>query len=203
MKPYLIALDLDGTLLMSDKKIGSRTKEVIRKVREAGHIVMIATGRPYRASKPYYSELGLDTPIVNFNGAHTHHPLDHDWGVFHRPIPLETTNQIIETCLKFRIKNIIIEVMDNMYIKNPDPILIEAFDLNKVNIIYGPINETLKTDPTSILLQTDDEEVAPILKELKTEHSDAIEQRSWGSPSNIIEIVRAGVNKAIGIQRVA
>ncbi|MGV3488053.1 MAG: HAD-IIB family hydrolase, partial [Tuberibacillus sp.] len=123
MEPYLIALDLDGTLLMSDKKIGARTKEVIEKVREAGHLVMFATGRPYRASKEYYFELGLDTPIVNFNGAYIHHPLDAEWGVFHHPIPLETINQIIDTCLEFNLQNIIVEVMDNIYIKNPDPAL--------------------------------------------------------------------------------
>ncbi len=35
---------------------------------------MIATGRPYRASDIYYHELGLTTPIVNFNGAYVHHP---------------------------------------------------------------------------------------------------------------------------------
>ena len=37
---------------------------------------MIATGRPFRSSEMYYHELELDTPIVNFNGAFTHHPLD-------------------------------------------------------------------------------------------------------------------------------
>ena len=35
---------------------------------------MIATGRPYRATEPYYKQLGLTTPVVNFNGAFVHHP---------------------------------------------------------------------------------------------------------------------------------
>ncbi|WP_371814489.1 HAD hydrolase family protein [Jeotgalicoccus sp. WY2] len=28
---------------------------------------MISTGRPYRASVPYYKELKMTTPVVNFN----------------------------------------------------------------------------------------------------------------------------------------
>ena len=71
---HLIALDLDGTLLKNDKTISHKTKHVIQKAREAGHVVMIATGRPFRSSEMYYRELQLDTPIVNFNGAFVHHP---------------------------------------------------------------------------------------------------------------------------------
>ena len=61
---HLIALDLDGTLLKDDKTISYKTKHVIQKAREAGHVVMIATGRPFRSSEMYYRELQLDTPIV-------------------------------------------------------------------------------------------------------------------------------------------
>lgn len=203
MKPYLIALDLDGTLLMSDKTIGDRTKEVIRRVKEAGHYVMIATGRPYRASKGYYSELNLDTPIVNFNGAYVHHPLDSEWGVYHRPISLETTKKIIETCLQFQLQNIIVEVMDDVYVKNPDPDLVESFKMEASQIIYGPVRSTLKTDPTCVLIQSSVDDLDHLLSALESEHTEAIEQRSWGHPSNIIEIVGKGIHKAIGIERVA
>ena len=44
------------------------------KAKEQGHHVMIATGRPYRATELYYRQLGLTTPIINFNGAFVHHP---------------------------------------------------------------------------------------------------------------------------------
>ena len=77
---YLIALDLDGTLLKDDKTISEKTKKVLQQVKAEGHIIMIATGRPYRSSEQYYKELGLTSPIVNFNGAFVHHPLDNDWG---------------------------------------------------------------------------------------------------------------------------
>ena len=57
MKPHLIVLDLDGTLLTDDKIISAHTKHALKMARAEGHQVMIATGRPYRASKLYYNEL--------------------------------------------------------------------------------------------------------------------------------------------------
>ncbi|MFR7029075.1 HAD-IIB family hydrolase, partial [Streptococcus pneumoniae] len=74
MTKKIIALDLDGTLLNSDSQISDFTKETIKKVTEKGHQVIITTGRPYRMSKDFYRELGLDTPMINFNGSLTHLP---------------------------------------------------------------------------------------------------------------------------------
>ncbi|MDR4190990.1 HAD-IIB family hydrolase, partial [Bacillus pseudomycoides] len=74
-KQPLIALDLDGTLLTDKKNNSARTEQTIEKAKEQGHVVVISTGRPFRASHAYYEELGLNTPIVNFNGAYVHRPL--------------------------------------------------------------------------------------------------------------------------------
>lgn len=41
----LIALDMDGTLLSSDLEISNENLEAIRNAEEAGHIVMICSGR--------------------------------------------------------------------------------------------------------------------------------------------------------------
>ncbi len=51
---HLIVLDLDGTLLKDDKTISPRTKSVLQTLKKNGHEVMIATGRPFRSSEPYY-----------------------------------------------------------------------------------------------------------------------------------------------------
>ena len=98
-KQHLIALDLDGTLLTDNKIISTRTKHTIAKAKEQGHIVVISTGRPFRASYDYYKELGLNTPIVNFNGAYVHHPLDSKWGTHHSPLELATAQEIVRLAL--------------------------------------------------------------------------------------------------------
>ncbi|HBS10636.1 MAG TPA: Cof-type HAD-IIB family hydrolase, partial [Firmicutes bacterium] len=42
---YLVAIDLDGTLLRDDKTISSTTKNYLRKFENEGNIVVITSGR--------------------------------------------------------------------------------------------------------------------------------------------------------------
>lgn len=64
MQPHLICLDLDGTLLNDNKEISSYTKQVLNELQQRGHQIMIATGRPYRASQMYYHELNLTNQLL-------------------------------------------------------------------------------------------------------------------------------------------
>ena len=74
MNKKLIAVDLDGTLLNSESKLSPYTIETIQKISKQGHRVIITTGRPYRMADHIYRELGLESPMINFNGALTHIP---------------------------------------------------------------------------------------------------------------------------------
>lgn len=200
---HLIALDLDGTLLKDDKTISARTKQTIELAKAEGHIVCISTGRPYRASVQYYNELALTTPIVNFNGAFVHHPLDHSFGYFHTPLDVKTAKTIIETCEAFRVNNIMVEVIDDYYLRYYDEVFIENFTLGQNPVDYGNLLKILQDDPTSVLVHPKDEHVNDLRNLLDEAHAEVVDQRSWGAPWNIIEIIRAGMNKAIGLKRIA
>ena len=50
---YLLALDMDGTLLNSEKKISNKTVEAINKAIEAGKTVILNTGRCPAELKEY------------------------------------------------------------------------------------------------------------------------------------------------------
>jgi Cof subfamily protein (haloacid dehalogenase superfamily) len=203
MERYLIALDLDGTLLKDDKTISPFTKDVIKRAQEAGHVVVIATGRPYRASKMYYEELRLTTPIINFNGAFVHHPKNDAWGVCHSPLQLETIQDIIEVSETYRIKNIVAEVMDDVYFHEHDEKLLDIVQLGHPKIEIGDLRQLLKTDPTSVLIHTDEDHADAIQHYLSSVHANVLHHRRWAAPWHIIEIVRSGVHKAFGLQRVA
>ncbi len=75
MKKKMIAIDLDGTLLNQESQLSEYTISTIKKVRKQGHLVLIATGRPYRMAETFYQQLELDTPMINFNGSLVHIPL--------------------------------------------------------------------------------------------------------------------------------
>ncbi|WP_347550777.1 Cof-type HAD-IIB family hydrolase [Pseudalkalibacillus hwajinpoensis] len=202
-KPHLIAIDLDGTLLNDEKNISERTKSVILEAKRQGHHVAIATGRPYRASVRYYNELMLDSPIVNFNGAYVHHPLDHSFGTFHSPMELETAKSIIESCSEINVKNIMVEVLDDVYLHQHDELIMKNMIMDQSSIYTGEIHTNLKVDPTSLLIHPHEEQLANLRTMLKEHHAEMIEHRVWTAPLNVIEIVRAGLNKAVGLKRLA
>lgn len=200
---FLIALDLDGTLLKDDKTISERTKKVLDQVQKEGHVVMISTGRPYRASELYYKQLNLNTPIVNFNGAFVHHPLDVDWGVYHETLSLNVVKEIVDTSIEYNIKNIVAEVMDKIFIHYHDEKLIDIFTMGKPSITTGDLREYLKHDPTSLLIAADKDNLDRVNTYLAETKAELVEHRSWGAPYHVIEIVKAGINKAVGVKKVA
>ena len=61
----LIALDLDGTLLTTDKKLTDRTKATLKAAREQGVKVVLTTGRPLKAMDFFLKELGTDGMMTN------------------------------------------------------------------------------------------------------------------------------------------
>lgn len=65
----LLALDIDGTLLGSDKRISERTLGAIAHARAAGVRVVLVTGRRYPAARRIATELGAGVPLVLHHGA--------------------------------------------------------------------------------------------------------------------------------------
>lgn len=69
MNYKLIVTDMDGTLLNDDKNVSEENKKALKKAREMGIKIAIATGRIYTSAKFYANLLELDTPIIACNGA--------------------------------------------------------------------------------------------------------------------------------------
>ncbi|PPA72351.1 Cof-type HAD-IIB family hydrolase [Jeotgalibacillus proteolyticus] len=203
MEKHLIVLDLDGTLLTDEKIISEKTKTTLFKAKEEGHEVMIATGRPYRASEAYYKELGLTTPIVNFNGAFVHNPVNQRWGVFHEPMDLRVVRDVVEACQDFQFHNIVAEILDDVYLHYHDEKLLDIFSFGNPAIQTGDLRTYLPASPTSVLIHADEKDVQTIRSHLDDVHAEVIDHRRWGAPWHVIELVKKGLNKAVGIRKAA
>lgn len=67
---WLVALDVDGTVLREDGSLGDDTLREVRRVVDLGHEVMIATGRSVSMTLPVLDRLGLTSSyVVCANGA--------------------------------------------------------------------------------------------------------------------------------------
>jgi 5-amino-6-(5-phospho-D-ribitylamino)uracil phosphatase len=65
----LLALDIDGTLLRSDKALSPRTRAAVDAARAAGVRLVLATGRRYPSARRVAEDLGGPVPLVLHNGA--------------------------------------------------------------------------------------------------------------------------------------
>jgi hypothetical protein len=95
----LIAIDLDGTLLTSDKAITPRTLRAIRAVVGQGVKVIIASARPPRSVAKVYKHLRLDTCVICYNGALIYDPPAKEV-LYHQPIERALAHEVIEAARK-------------------------------------------------------------------------------------------------------
>lgn len=65
----LIAIDLDGTLLNPEGRVGQEDAAAVRRAVEAGVHVVLATARWHAAARRTALALGIDGPIISHNGA--------------------------------------------------------------------------------------------------------------------------------------
>ncbi|PZN07933.1 MAG: HAD family phosphatase [Bacillota bacterium] len=94
MEQRLIALDIDGTLLDSRGQLRPRVRDAVRATVAAGHIVVLATGRRWVATRPLAQELGITAPCIVHNGAVAVDPVT-DRPVWKQPLPREFLRQAV------------------------------------------------------------------------------------------------------------
>lgn len=181
-KLFLIAFDMDGTLLNEKKTISLRTKNYLKKLTKQGHKIVLASGRPSRSMLSYYEELGLSTPLICYNGAHVYSPKDKNFN----PIEFEFPKQIIIDLMekiKPHVFNVMCEDESNIWIDKEDLYLDRFFWYKGMNIIVGNLKDTLNKNPMTCIAQTpfeyrDTHEIEDFLKDYPE-----LEVRFWtGSP---------------------
>lgn len=200
-KPYLIAFDMDGTLLNEKKTISLRTKRYLIKLSKEGHKIILASGRPSRALKHYYDELKLSTPMVCYNGAYVFSPNDPSF----KPIEFEFPREVIINVInKIRphIRNVMCEDEENIWVDKKDEYLDKFFWYDNMNVIKGDLAETLNKNPMTCIVQTpfeyrDTHEIEEVMKDYPN-----LAARFWtGSP--YFELYYKQTSKGSSIEKIA
>ncbi len=65
----MLVLDLDGTLLRSDKTVGPRTIQALHAAHDRGVVVVLNSGRMTAAMEPTAERIGIDCHLIAYNGA--------------------------------------------------------------------------------------------------------------------------------------
>ncbi len=124
MSYRVIALDLDGTLLTSEKKILPESIQALSEARAAGVEILIVTGRHHSAIHPFYQALQLTAPAICCNGTYLYdyqqkQVLEND------PMSVEQTEKVIQRLADEGIKGLL--YADNaMLYEQPTPHVIRT-----------------------------------------------------------------------------
>lgn len=121
MQIRMVAIDLDDTLLDSRHRISPASIKAIQQVKEQGIYVILATGRMYRAAIPYAQQLGLDLPLITYQGALVKNAFSGDV-LYERTIELELALQISDF-LEFHQIDYHVYANDHLYTQKMIPVL--------------------------------------------------------------------------------
>lgn len=98
----LIAIDLDGTLLNSDKKIPDENVKAVQEAAKAGVKIVLCTGRPKSGILPYFERLGLtdEEYIIMNNGCSIYNTKNWEL-VFHAQVTNEELDKLNEAVANY------------------------------------------------------------------------------------------------------
>src|SRR4051794_22746093 len=138
---HLIIVDLDGTILPDFTNVDQKAAEVLRKLKEKGHKVCIATGRNYLSTLPIYKEIGLDTFLITYNGAYINHPLKKDSPAL-AVIPIANSvikDILAENIVRDNLLNVMVDSVDRQTISTSDDIYYREIFFNGNTFVKGDV----------------------------------------------------------------
>ena len=148
----MVGLDLDGTLLTSQKKISAYTREVLEQAVAQGCIVLISTGRPLSAVSKEVLEIKGMRYAVTVNGAKI---LNLETGevLSATPLPFELAVEVLDICCDYdSIPELITE--DKIYTKASCLTHLEDYYSNPSMIEYVLNTRTPIEDVKKMLRET-------------------------------------------------
>lgn len=196
----LIALDLDGTTLRSDGTLVDAVVDAVGRAMATGVRVMLATARPPRAAAIFHRRLGLDTPIVAYNGAML---VEADGTIIeHTPLGPGIARRLATTARSHDADVIVhAEAADRWLTDRHDPALTvnsaDAFPPDHIGPLDGFIDEPI----TKLMLMTPPPRLAGLRSAMTDAHGDEIAVLICDE--HMLQCVDPAIDKAIGVAALA
>ncbi|WP_158589244.1 Cof-type HAD-IIB family hydrolase [Atopobacter sp. AH10] len=197
----LMAIDMDGTLLTTDKELSLVNQESLNQAIERGHRVVLCTGRPMSGIKPFLDRLDFtdDDFIIANNGATILEAKSHRH-LMDRGIPSLEMKQLVEMALSIGGEGVVVGPNSYYSIKEKaNKTIYQDAALIHATVNYRPFEELMEEQEFFYKL---------LLVDCK-EKIDAVESRIPQTLRNhyyivrsqpyLIEIQAKGVHKGSGL----
>ena len=196
----LIALDLDGTLMSHDLRISPRVRRAIRRAKDKGIIVSLASGRAIDPMLPYVVDLGASGPVIGYQGCEIVLPETREV-IYRATIPLPEAHALLEYAQSLDL-DATVYVDDNIYLRefrHPQEFYDRWFGLPC--ILVDDLVASVRQRPTKVIIIGEGPENDRLMPEL---------ERRFGSLFSIVrshtffvEGMPLGVSKGTALERVA
>ncbi len=161
----LVALDVDGTIRDTNFAISSRTKDVVAKVRAAGALVTLATGRSLHSAVPFATELGLDGPIINSQGALIT-DVSTRRAMWHKPMTLHMVSRTLKAMKDYQLQ-VLMFFVDEVCVEEMTPWAKWYGERTGTRVrAVGDLRKVEKR-PTRLVVVGDEKEMGDVYKGLK------------------------------------
>jgi len=199
-KKYLIALDMDGTLLNSQREISEATREYLKGLNKEGYPIVITSGRPLRAIKPYYESMSLNSPIICYNGTYIYSPNDKSIEERHL-LPCTVIKDLIKFIGEENFENILCENDKDIYMLKTNDALLGFFWKDGMNIHYGSFDD-MNENMYIMIIQMKDHNFDDKLVKIGFSYPN-LGIRFWSGEGLTSELYFLEYNKAAALRSVA
>jgi Cof subfamily protein (haloacid dehalogenase superfamily) len=194
----LVTIDLDGTLLTSDKTVTTRSQRAIKALSSQGIRVVLASARPPRSMAESYKLLDLDTVVICYNGALIFDPPNKDI-LYHKPMDKLLARGIIELARETYPDTLAsVEVLDNWYTDKVDPKYPTEVAKRFKPDQLGPMDTWLIQDVTKLLLLGPDDHLTKIRRRIYARYGKHVSMTQ--SDRHILQVMARHVSKGQGLK---
>ena len=200
VKCRMLALDLDGTLLNSNHEVSLHNIKILNTVEQQGTLVILVSGRMHQSMLPISQQIGLQNPIISYNGGMVKHPKTGDVS-FHLPVPRSLAVRLIEYCQKANL-HLNFGWNDQLYVRQRN----HWSDLyeSRTGVSAEATGDLLKlpeAEPTKMQVLAEPEKIPNLLKQFEeTFGSDLYITRTQ---PEYIEFMNPRVSKGLAITSLA
>lgn len=198
----LVATDMDDTLLRDDWKISERTVRAVQEAQKQGIFFTFATGRMPASIRPYVQQLGLDVPVISYNGAIVQEALSGEV-LYRKVIPAETAREIVDWLLSQDI-NFHVYIKDQVFVEklsdwsrqytNATGILVEETDLQA--------RLAVEQDGVEKIIMFDKPETMDVWENKVLQKYEGKVRTTKSKPS-FLELIHPSVNKGAALSALA
>ena len=201
MRIRLVALDLDGTLISKTLRVSASVVASIARAREAGVAFTMATGRMFAAARPFARAIGIEGPIICYQGAASY-VVSSGERTSHIPLPPQIGAEVFSQAAADGVRALGY-FEDRLYTEFNDKYTQTYTQLAGVEAhVVGPLDEYFRTRPTTkVNCVLEEAAAAAYVERLRASFGEDVYVTR--SQPDFVEVINPNVDKGRALAAVA